>query len=432
MIGLALLLGAALAGTAGSAGMAGEPESFGVSAVAGLPETVTLEQVLQLLREKSPRSAAERALVEVARAGVVAAGVLPNPSFDYGWNHLVSGTNTGSATVNHLAADQPLLLFGQRRQRRRSAELGVRLAESRFAESYAERAREARERFTSLLARQEKQQLLEESSEDLRRVARVVEKRAEAGDRSRYDALRIEVEAREVQTALADARADVEDASGRLAALLGFPEWRPRAVGELRPAAPGDPNYIDTADIEGLWSRAQQLRPALVAAKRSEAAARADLDLARRESLPVPVLSAGAALGQDAGNTTAVAGLSFPLPLFDRGQGPIARARAQQHAAELELQALREESHAELQRSVAVLERRREAMAELEKQVMERLPEMRRMAEDAYREGQGGILELLDALRSLTSVRQIHLDDLEAVKLAEIDSLFLAGMIDTD
>jgi len=274
MIGLALLLGAALAGTAGSAGMAGEPESFGVSAVAGMPETVTLEQVLQLLRKKSPRSAAERALVEVARAGVVAAGVLPNPSFDYGWNHLFSGTNTGSATVNQLAADQPLLLFGQRRQRRRSAELGVRLAESRFAESYAERAREARERFTSLLARQEKQLLLEESSEDLRRVARVVEKRAEAGDRSRYDALRIEVEAREVQTALADARADVEDASGRLAALLGFPEWRPRAVGELRPAAPGDPNYIDTADIEGLWSRAQQLRPALVVAKRSEAAAR--------------------------------------------------------------------------------------------------------------------------------------------------------------
>ena len=29
-------------------------------------------------------------------------------------------------------------------------------------------------------------------------------------------------------------------------------------------------------------------------------------------------------------------------------------------------------------------------------------------------------------------VRQIHLDDLEAVKLAEIDSLFLAGIIDTD
>ena len=48
-----------------------------------------------------------------------------------------------------------------------------------------------------------------------------------------------------------------------------------------------------------------------------------------------------------------------------------------------------------------MLKKRREALQAFEGAVAERLPTLRRMAEDAYREGSADILDLLDANRSL-------------------------------
>jgi cobalt-zinc-cadmium efflux system outer membrane protein len=41
------------------------------------------------------------------------------------------------------------------------------------------------------------------------------------------------------------------------------------------------------------------------------------------------------------------------------------------------------------------------------------------MAEDAYREGSGDILDLLDAMRSQRAIQVSHVQQLESVKLAE-------------
>lgn len=387
---------------------------------------VTLDQVLRLLRERSPRTVADRAQVRIASAETIAAGVLPNPTLEYSGSRLTGGTNTGAADLDQFSADQPLLLFGQRGERRRSAELGVEVAESQAAESLAMRARQARERFSSLLAREERVSLLAESREDLERVAKVVSGRAEAGEKSRYDVLRIDLELRELEADLSSARAEMEEASGGLATLLGLPRWRPRATGELQPAG------IDVSDEDSLWDQARRARPLLLTASRNQAAAHEAIDLAKRERLPVPVLSAGGAFTRDARSDSAVAGLLVPLPILDRGQGEIARATARADAADLELEALTAETRADLRRAIAVLLQRRETLAMLERDVMSQLPEMRQMAEDAYREGKADILELLDAMRSRTTARLVHVDDLEAVIQAEIDVLALTGKAGAD
>ena len=51
---------------------------------ASLPARVTLDQVLQLLNDRSPRTAAERATVDVVAADRITAGTLPNPTISYG------------------------------------------------------------------------------------------------------------------------------------------------------------------------------------------------------------------------------------------------------------------------------------------------------------------------------------------------------------
>ncbi len=60
-----------------------------------------------------------------------------------------------------------------------------------------------------------------------------------------------------------------------------------------------------------------------------------------------------------------------------------------------------------------------------------RLPALKSMAEDAYRFGQGSILELLDATRARTELSLRGVELTEAVVLAEIDALAAAGLLDS-
>jgi cobalt-zinc-cadmium efflux system outer membrane protein len=387
------------------------------------PETITLGQAMRLLRERSPRSRAEQARADVASAERVAADVLPNPSLSYGGTHLVQGESTGAVQQHQLMLEQPLLLFGQRGARREVAALGVARARAHAEASLAERAHDVRQAFFTLLARQRRVERLEEGRADLAQVSKIVEGRVAAGDKSRYDSLRVAVEARALESQLAAARADVDDGAGHLAALLGLPGWRPRAQGELRA-----PDL--SPDLEALWKRAEASHPALIAARRDEAAARGAIGLARRERLPVPALSAGAALTREVNGTSVLFGLSTPLPLTDRGQGAIARSEAEARAARLEREAAVAEARAELERAVAVLRQRRAAEQGFEREVTERLPTLRKMSEDAYREGRGGVLELLDSFRVLAQMRLVEVDRLLDVRLAEADTLAAAGLID--
>lgn len=387
-----------------------------------LPATVTLPEVLTLLEQRSPRTIADRATVAVAAADRITARTLPNPSVSYGGTHLVSGLSTGAVTQHQAVVEQPLLIFGQRTARLNAADLTVAAEEARVAEALAARRLLVRQAFATLVSRQEQLRVTQSSLIDLERVERVVQGRATAGDRSRYDVIRIETEAAMLRVAVTNSETDVTDASGQLATLLGFPGWSPRADGELD-ASPEVP-----ADLELLWTIATRRKPAFISIRQQQASARGGLFLAGRERLPVPAVSGGVQTTQDVHGTSAFVGLSVPLPFFDRGQGAIARATAQLDAETQALDAALAETRADMERSLAVLNRRKAALAAFESTVGQQLPTLRQMAEDAYREGAADILELLDAMRSLKDIEVTRVQQRESVKLAEEQLVSVAGL----
>jgi cobalt-zinc-cadmium efflux system outer membrane protein len=152
------------------------------------------------------------------------------------------------------------------------------------------------------------------------------------------------------------------------------------------------------------------------------------LFLAQRERLPVPALSAGTQMTQNVNGTSVFFGLSLPLPLFDRNQGGIAKATAQIRADDLALEAELAEARADIERATVVWTKRRAALSELETRVVQRVPQLRRMSEDAYREGGADILELLDAMRSVKDIEIAHVQQLESAKLAEETVVAAAGL----
>jgi len=136
----------------------------------------------------------------------------------------------------------------------------------------------------------------------------------------------------------------------------------------------------------------------------------------------------GTMITQRADSASVFFGLSFPLPVFDRGQGAIARATAEIQAGELAVEAELAETRADLERAREVYVRQRETLQVVEEQMVDRIPSLQRMAEEAYRGGTAGILELLDSFQSVKEIRLTHLEQREAVKLAEAELIAVASL----
>ena len=389
-----------------------------------VPTVVTIGQLLQIVRNESPRYAVLLQHIETARAEVVAAGVLPNPRISYGRYDLVSRVNTmyDGHVQQAVTLEVPVLISGQRGARVEAAEKGVDAAAANVEAEYANIVHQTRLLFVKLLASQERIAILDETVREMERLAAIVTGRQQAGNASPYDVLRIGIEAKSVQTRLETARNDLAGTTGDLGVLLGMPGWKPEAVGKL--AVLGVP-----PDAQKLLAEAEVLNPDIEAARRSEAAADAGLEKARRERWPVPSLQIGSAFTDNPYGNTTFGGISVEVPIFDRNQGGMARAKAEKRTAVLERELVVSRTRVAIERAAGLLARRQETRVKFEKEVLGKLPDLKLMGESAYRLGKGTLLELLDAYRSRTEMRLTELDLTQAETEAELDALRASGLL---
>jgi cobalt-zinc-cadmium efflux system outer membrane protein len=125
------------------------------------------------------------------------------------------GTTVFEGSQQQLTqVDIPVLIAGQRPARREAAERGVTAAEAQVVNSYAGLLKETWQLFVKLLAAQEKQQALERMEGELDRLKDIVVGRAESGAASRYEVVRMEVEAADLRARTEQLRAETLDLSG--------------------------------------------------------------------------------------------------------------------------------------------------------------------------------------------------------------------------
>jgi cobalt-zinc-cadmium efflux system outer membrane protein len=388
-----------------------------------LPVEVRLEDLFRLLRERSPRTQSELTGVDLAKADALEASLLPNPTLSYGNVSKLSGANTIDGTNHQVTVGMPLLLLGQRGAHEEAANKHLDAAHEDADSRYAELALRTRELFIDVLTARETVRSLAETQSELDRAAEIASARQQSGLARRYDVVKVSIEKNANGARLADANADLAAATGELATWLGFPDWRPVVVGELQP--------LDLQpDLDALWHQAESANPALRAARANEDAARASQDSVKLDRWPVPVATLGTLITTNQSSTNGLAGISVDLPVFDRGQGKLAHADAELLGAQRERALAFAAARAELERDVQVLAGRHAALASFESNVAGELPELRQMAEDAYRSGQGGIIDLIDAVRSRSDLRLERIELVHEVMAAEAAALAASGRAD--
>ncbi len=368
-------------------------------------DDVTLDQAIALYHQHDARLVAAHAKLDVTAADLVDARIYPNPELGISTGGTLHGDTAGPDVQYGGELTIPLLVGRQRAHRERAARAHIEATRAEIAAGAADGELEVRARYADLVTAQDRTAVIAAALADARGVRDIVAGRTTAGAASSYAVERIDLAIASLASRVDEATADEAAAAGELAIAVGMPGWHPHATGTLELGAPlaPDPEH-----------------PALVADRANVAAARADLERARADATPIPSLGLQVFSTAVPSGVGASVGISLPLPLFDRNQGARERARAESRRAELELAAKQAELAGALDRATRVLAGRRDALAHFQADTALRLPKLRTMAEAAYRNGQSGIVELLDALDAITDARLRALELRAAVASAEL------------
>lgn len=378
---------------------------------------LTLDELLTAARERAPSLQAARAELEVADAEIRVAGVLPNPSLEYEVAATARGEDHFAGGQHELRVAQPLLLFGQRGARMRTAEGARDAARARFEAQWQSLAASLRMTFTELHLAQVRHALEEAQLRDLEGAMEVVRQRVEAGVAARYDLVRLEVAAASVAADVDALRAEQVALGASLAAQVG-------RAGEVVVAQGGLPEVDLPRRSLQQWVEDS---PAVRAAQAEVVTTERQMAQLRRERMPVPAVGLGAVMSRSPFGGAAVASLSLDLPVLDFGGAALQAASAEVRAAKLRGEAVRSEVAARLTSAMGEWQAREEALTRFEREALPRLQTVREMAEEAYRAGTVGILELLDAIGALKDLQVRHAELRAAVALAQLSALEAAG-----
>lgn len=369
------------------------------STVTHAAEPLTLPAIMQLAEQHNPGLQASRDQVDVARGTRRTAQAYPNPELDIGTGPSRVRQVRGQTGQNRIIGlSQPIDYPQTRAMRIQGAEAGIDVAEAGLQGARINLLTQVKLAFYDVLRRQDEMRIAQENFDLLGDVRDRVRLRVTIGESPRYELVKAEAELLEAAKNLESAVIRVDQAKDALRNLIGpaLPE-NFEVAGKLRIDTPIPP-------LEELRREVMARSPDIAQSQARENQAAARLQLERR--LRIPQVTVHGVYEEDPDIRSWRLGMSLPLPLWNRREGPIAEATAQlaqsqSLVAQQQLVLLRELET--IYSSYLISGRQVDAF---EAGLLKEAEAALKVAEAAYRFGERGILDYLDALRVYRAVRQ--------------------------
>lgn len=385
--------------------------------------TLSLQAALSLALVSNPDLAPFSIETRAAEARTLQADRPPNPEIDalvedFGGSRARRGFNDSQSTVS---LSQVVELGGKRTKRVRLGRLDESLAAWDYEAKRLDVLVATTKAFTEVLAAQRRVELSESALKLERQLFGSVGARVDAGQVSPLERGRAQVSLSGGQVARDKAVRDLQVARSRLSAQWAstHPVFR-LAQGDLE-------NVVAVRPLADLLRMASD-NPNLARWTAEIEQRKARVALERAKNIPDPRITLGARrYGYNTGETSFIAGVSIPLPIYSLNRGGIQEAellankgRALQHAASVQVSAAIEQSYEQLSSAFdTVLTLRRDV-----------LPAAKSTFDGigiGYREGKFTLLEALDAQRAYLDARGRLIDAEAAYQAARADAERLTG-----
>lgn len=378
----------------------------------GPPDGLTLDQAIdRLVRDNLDLRARAHELPKAA-ADVLTAGLRANPLLFFDAQRVPYGGGGRSSqavgTEYDINLNHPLDLNGKRRARVEVAGRARRVLEAQYQDAVRLEIDNLYTAFLNALAERETVRYARASVEGLRGVLATTRARLENRAITEADFLQVKGQLDAAEIGLADAQELLRDAGRSLGVLLNVPAERAEAMpvrGSIHDRLPPPPPVAE------LTRTALAFRPDLIAFRLGIARAESDVRLAERNRFQDVYL-----LYQpytfEGGVRSWALGATVPLPVYNRNQGNILRARINVSQVRTELAAQEQRVVAEVRKADREYALTRAAVARIERDL---LPDARRVRDTAARRfdlGEADAIAYLDALRAYNDVVRQYRDTL--------------------
>jgi len=366
---------------------------------------LTVDRVIETALATNPRIGAAREMVSAARGSRRTARSWTNPSFSYQTEEMDVAGAHGTATTAREAmwtGMLPLAPIYQLGSRAARANAELRGAEADFRTARREIALRATSTFFTAALAQVSVDGLQEVGIWLDSLVAYTRTRVHEGAAAEVDLIRLQVEQDRAGTDLAIARAEVAHSRADLASLIGTDSFAINPVVATRLSL----TPTNSAGFDVLMSQAKSRRPEIAAANARVEAASAGVSLERQTVFRELGVMAG--VKRMLGDASIVAGLTMPLPIFDQNRGEIQRAEAGRRIAAFDRESAERQVVAEVRAAYAAVTMLGAQVSRIDRSMLQRAEESRRIAEGAYREGATSLTQVLDAARALVDARNVY------------------------
>jgi len=349
---------------------------------------LSMEEAEKLCIERNIAIKAKKADIAMIDAEIISAKLIQNPSLRYSLDSLKNGEKEREETYS---VSQNIDITGKRSIRidvlKKSKEASLYFLEHEVAGIIFH----LKQTYYKILFLKENEKLLTVLLAMFEEVKNKTEERFKAGDVSEADLMKISLEQKSIGRNLEALRIELRTEKKKLGMLLdiGMNDLEP--IGEFV----YKPLILDmNIAPESVFSLRYDVRGQSILVD----AATASLSFARRNSFPSFDIEAGYKK-RTGGFEGFVFGVTIPLPIFDRNQGGIERAKREIEHERATLELVKKNAIYE----VAILQEKIVSLTKIisdSSQQLNTTRQLTKIARIAYEEGETGLLEILDAVRS--------------------------------
>lgn len=366
--------------------------------------TLTLEDAVALAEQHNPRFKAAEASIDGARAGIQTARAFRNPDITVGGfgNQQATQNSAIPGMIQGFSYSQSLDLPSVRRARIDAAELARQTSQFALAETRLAVRAAVKQAFFQVLRRRAEVELSRGNLQLLEDLQRRIGVQVKVGEAARLELVRADAEVATARIQVQSSQLRLTAARSALNAAIGAALDR-----DIEPQGTLD-SIAKLPPLDTLRDEVLARHPTVALASNEARRAGALLNLERALLKPQPTIWADMFRQPDAAQYRM--GVTIPVPLWNKREGPIGEAIAvQRHAAAVADQR-RLEITAELEQAYGQYEVASQQVAMFEAGTLLEAEAAVTAAEAAFRFGERGIIEVLDAQRILRGARLDYLN----------------------
>lgn len=365
---------------------------------AGAAERYTLGQLQTLALQSNASLGAARADVDVSRADTLIARAYPNPELEVmGGDRNSRGPNLAPGSLGSITLSQRFDYPSQRDARLRVAEAGITSAMSGAQAYEVDLLTRLKQSFYAVIRHERELVAAREDLELAKAIRNRVEVRVNTGEAPRYELIRADTELLSAQKNADAAELRIAQSKARLRGLVG-------GVLPIDYELQGDlVNDVELPPLEKLREDMLTRNPEIARLRAEIERAKEQIELEKLRRMPE--LSFKLGRDQDPEYEANRIGVAVSIPLFDRRQGQIAQASAIGERNRMALEGRMFELQQQLDAAYRQYDLSRTQVSALESGIVRQAEAALKVAEAAYKFGERGILEVLDAQRTFRAVR---------------------------